>query len=249
VVVGADIAVHGGWTGGTAALLPRLDWTAPILTWAGILGIALPLYVVTMAGQNVPGVAIMKTYGYEVPWRETMAVTGIGTVAGAMAGGHVVNLAAITASLAASPDAHPDPRRRWIASATAGWAYLVLALASAAFTAFVSAASADVVGAVAGLALLGTLASSLSAAFTAPPAPSATAPSAAGSSGAGAGRGGAGRGGSGGREAAAVTFVVAASGLTFGGVGAGFWALAAGLIVCGVLRVPALSAARGERHS
>jgi benzoate membrane transport protein len=196
----------------------------------------------------------MKTYGYEVPWRETMAVTGIGTVAGAMAGGHVVNLAAITASLAASPDAHPDPRRRWIASATAGWAYLVLALASAAFTAFVSAASADVVGAVAGLALLSTLASSLAGAFTAPPAPSAAGSSAAGSSAAGSSAAGssgagAGRGGSGGREAAAVTFVVAASGLTFGGVGAGFWALAAGLIVCGVLRVPALSAARGERHS
>jgi benzoate membrane transport protein len=142
-----------------------------------------------------------------------MAVTGVGTVAGALAGGHVVNLAAITASLSASPDAHPDPRRRWIASATAGWAYLVLALLSAAFTAFVSASSADVVGAVAGLALLGTLASSLSAAFTAP-------------SGTGSGRAGPAD-----REAAAVTFVVAASGLAFGGIGAAFWALAAGLLV------------------
>jgi benzoate membrane transport protein len=231
VVVGVAVARSGGWTGGTAALLPHLDWTVPTLTWGGVLGIALPLYVVTMAGQNVPGVAIMSTYGYQVPWRETMAVTGIGTVAGALAGGHVVNLAAITASLSASPDAHPDPRRRWTASATAGWAYLVLALLSAAFTAFVSTASADVVGAVAGLALLPTLASSLGGALS------------AGGNGGGAGPA------SGDREAAAVTFVVAASGLTFGGIGAAFWALAAGLIVLAVLRVPALSAGRGERHS
>jgi benzoate membrane transport protein len=193
-------ARHGGWTG---ALLPHLDWTAPSLTWAALLGIALPLYVVTMAGQNVPGVAVMATYGYQVPWRETMAVTGFGTVAGALAGGHVVNLAAITASLSASPDADPDPRRRWIASHTAGWAYLVIALLSAAFTALVSAAPPDVIGAVAGLALLGTLSASLVGALSAPE----------------------------GREAAAITFVVAASGLSFLGIGAAFWALAAGLLV------------------
>jgi benzoate membrane transport protein len=200
IVVGIDIARHGGWTGDP---LPHLDWTAPSLTWAALLGIALPLYVVTMAGQNVPGVAVMSTYGYQVPWRETMAVTGIGTVAGALAGGHVVNLAAITASLSASPDADPDPGRRWIASFTAGCAYLVLALFSAAFTVFLTTAPADVIGAVAGLALLGTLSSSLAAALS----------------------------GTEGREAAAITFVVAASGLSFLGIGAAFWALAAGLLV------------------
>lgn len=200
VVVGIDIARSGGVHG---TLLPHLDWTAPDLTWAGVLGIALPLYVVTMAGQNVPGVAVMKSYGYEVPWRETMTVTGIGTTAGALAGGHAINLAAITASLSASPDADPDPRRRWLASYTAGWAYLVLALLSAALTAFVSAAPANVVSAVAGLALLGTLSASLSGALSKPE----------------------------GREAAAVTFVVAASGLGMLGIGAAFWALAAGMLV------------------
>jgi benzoate membrane transport protein len=156
-----------------------------------------------MAGQNVPGVAIMSSYGYQVPWRETMAVTGIGTAVAALAGGHAVNLAAITASMAASPDAHPDPRRRWVASYTAGWAYLVLALLSTALTTFVSAAPLDVVSAVAGLALLGTLSSSLAGALSAAEE----------------------------REAAAITFVVAASGLTFLGIGAAFWALAAGLLV------------------
>jgi benzoate membrane transport protein len=200
VVVGIDVAGHGGLHG---VLVPHLAWTTPAFTWAGVLGLALPLYVVTMAGQNVPGVAIMSSYGYEVPWRETMAVTGIGTAASALAGGHAINLAAITAALAASPDADPDPGRRWIASWTSGWAYLVLALLSTALTTFVSAAPLDVVGAVAGLALLGTLASSLAGALSAAE----------------------------GREAAAITFVVAASGLTFLGIGAAFWALAAGLLV------------------
>lgn len=204
LVVGIDVARRGGLHG---VLLPHLAWTTPTLTWAGLLGLALPLYVVTMAGQNVPGVAIMSSYGYQVPWRETMAVTGIGTAVGALAGGHAINLAAITASMAASPDAHPDPRRRWVASCTAGCAYLALALLSTALTTFVSVAPLNVVGAVAGLALLGTLSSSLASALSAAE----------------------------GREAAAITFVVAASGLTFLGIGAAFWALAAGLLVRAVL--------------
>jgi benzoate membrane transport protein len=130
-----------------------------------------------------------------------MTVTGLGTAVGAAAGGHAINLAAISAALVAAPDAHPDPKRRWTAAATTGWAYLVLALLSGALTTFVSGAPADVVGAVAGLALLGTLASSLSAALGDPAD----------------------------RTAAAITFVVAASGITFLGVGAAFWALVAGL--------------------
>ena len=125
-VVGIDAAGHGGIHG---ALLPHLDWTTPAFTGAGLLSLALPLYVVTMAGQNVPGVAVMSSYGYQVPWRETMTVTGLGTAAGALGGGHAINLAAITAAMAASPDADPDPGRRWIASWTSGWAYLVLAMA------------------------------------------------------------------------------------------------------------------------
>jgi benzoate membrane transport protein len=205
VVVSVDAVRAGGVHG---VLLPHLVWTTPAFSWAALLGLALPLYVVTMAGQNVPGVAIMSSYGYQVPWRETMAVTGIGTAVSALAGGHAINLAAITASLAASPDAHPDPRRRWVASFTSGLAYLVLALLSTALTALVSVAPLAVVGAVAGLALLGPLASALASALSA----------------------------AGGREAAAITFVVAASGLTFLGIGAAFWALAAGLLVHAVLR-------------
>jgi benzoate membrane transport protein len=214
VVIAADAARasqqgHGGPHG---ALVPHLAWTAPTLTWASLLGLAIPLYVVTMAGQNIPGVAVMSSYGYQVPWRETMTVTGLGTAAGAMAGGHAINLAAITASMAASPDADPDPARRWVASWTAGWSYLVLALFSTALVAFISVAPPSVAGTVAGLALLGTLSASLAASLSAAE----------------------------GREAAAITFVVAASGLTFFGIGAAFWALAAGLLIRAVLpRTPA----------
>ena len=163
----------------------------------------------------------MASYGYQVPWRETLTVTGLGTAAGATFGGHAINLAAITASMAASPDADPDPGRRWLASYTSGWSYLVLALFSAALTTFVSAAPPDVAGAVAGLALLGTLSASLAGAL------SATA----------------------GREAAAITFVVAASGLTFLGIGAAFWALAAGLLVRAVLPRPATPEPQPENET
>ena len=206
-VIAIDVARRGGVHG---SLIPHLDWTTPAITWTAAASIALPLYIVTMAGQNIPGVAVMATYGYQVPWRATMAVTGVATAAAATAGGHTLNLAAITASLAASPDADPDPGRRWIASSAAGWAYIVLGMLSAALTTLVSAAPAGVVGAVAGLALLATLASSLGGALSAAE----------------------------GREAAAITFVVAASGLTLAGIGAAFWALVAGLLVRAVLSAP-----------
>jgi benzoate membrane transport protein len=203
-VVGVDVWRHGGASG---SILPHLDVTMPAFTWAGLLSIAIPLYIVTMAGQNIPGVAVMASYGYQVPWRESMTVTGIATAAAAPFGGHALNLAAISASLCASPDADPDPGRRWIASSVCGIGYLVIGLVSAAFTTFAGAVSQDVIGAVAGLALLGTLASSLAGALSA----------------------------AGNREAAAITFVVAASGLSFAGIGAAFWALIAGLLVRAVL--------------
>jgi benzoate membrane transport protein len=203
--------LHDGGVAGPMA--PHPAWTAPTLTWQALVGIALPLYVVTMASQNVPGAAVLASYGYVVPWRSSMVVTGLGTLVGAPAGGHTVNLAAITAALAASPEASPDPRRRWIASHTAGWAYLVLAGLSTALASVVALAPEGVVEAAAGLALLGALGSALAGAVAAPA----------------------------GREAAVVTFVVAASGLAFWGVGGAFWALVGGLLVrwvVGSRRVP-----------
>ncbi|AYF74986.1 benzoate transporter BenE [Nocardia yunnanensis] len=186
-----------------AGLVPRVEWTVPHWSWQAMIGVAVPLYIVTMAAQNIPGTAVMKTFDYRVPWRAAMAVTGIGTVLGAFAGGHAINLAAISAALSAAPSAHPDPKRRWIAACTAGCAYLVLALASGALVVLVAAAPRGVLETVAGLALVATLAGALTAALT----PAAH------------------------RVAAALTFLVAASGIGLLGIGAAFWALAAGLVV------------------
>ncbi|ETA03200.1 hypothetical protein ThrDRAFT_03333 [Frankia casuarinae] len=205
VAVGIWFGRHGG---PDRPLLPRVALTAPTLNWASMLSLAVPLYVVTMASQNVPGVAVLSSYGYAVPWREAMTVTGVGTVLGAFAGGHAINLAAITAALAASPDAHPDPRRRWVVAHLAAWTFLALALLSTLLVTVAAAAPTGVTTALAGLALVGTLASALTSALADPAE----------------------------RQAAVVTFVVAASGVTLARVGAAFWALAAGLLVRAALR-------------
>lgn len=185
-----------------ADLVPRIDFTAPTFTVAGVVGIALPLYLVTMASQNIPGVAVMAGLGYQVPWRRSMIVTGFGTLFGATAGGHAINLAAISAALAAGPEAGEDRSRRWIASLTAGMALIVLGVASALFGTLVALAPVGVIAAVAGLALLGTLAASLTSALTDPVE----------------------------RVPAVITFVTAASGTVIFGVSAAFWALVAGLV-------------------
>ena len=146
------ILVSVGRDGALTWAAPALSFTSPTLTFAAIVSIAVPLYVVTMASQNVPGAAVMASAGYTIPWRESLLITGAATMAGAPAGGHAVNLAAITAALPASPEADPDPARRWIASSATGWGYVVLAPAVAALTVLVAAAPPGLVEAVAGLA-------------------------------------------------------------------------------------------------
>ena len=137
-----------------------------------------------------------------------MLVTGAGTILSTPFGGHAMNLAALSAALAASKEAGGDTSRRWIADFTSGLAYVVLALFSAALVTVVSAAPPGLLEAVAGLALIGTLAASVSSALAVAEE----------------------------RIAASVTFLVAASGLSFAGIGAAFWALAAGLVVRWVLK-------------
>ncbi|MCT2224246.1 benzoate/H(+) symporter BenE family transporter [Microbacterium paraoxydans] len=190
-----------------AVLLPRFELTMPAFTVGALVGIALPLFIVTMASQNVPGIAIMRSFGYEVPWRPAMLVTGLGTAVGAPAGGHAINLAAISAALAASPDADPDPDRRWLAGVSTGASYLVLGAFSAAFATLVVLAPTAVIPAVAGLALFGAFGAAVQQAIGDP----------------------------GERLPAVVTFLVAASGIAVLGVSAAFWALVAGLLVRTVL--------------
>lgn len=182
------------------ALLPSPTWTTPALSWSAVVSVAVPLFVVTMASQNIPGVAVLAGFGYTAPLRPVMLVTGAGTVLAAGFGGHAINLAAISAALAAGPEGGPDPRRRWRAAVVAGLGYLVLGAASAAVAAVALAAPAGLIAAAAGLALVGTLASSLAGAFS----PTMH------------------------REAAAVTFLVTVSGIAVGGISAAFWGLLAG---------------------
>ena len=206
IVVGLSVAQENASVD-PALLVPRVEWTMPTLTVGSLIGIAVPLYIVTMASQNVPGVAIMRSFGYEVPWRPAMLVTGIGTIIGAPAGGHAINLAAISAALAAAPEADADPHRRWVAGAATGVSYVAFGAASAAFATLVLLAPEAVIPAVAGLALFGAFGSAVQQAIDDP----------------------------GERMPAVVTFLVAASGIAVLGVGAAFWALVAGLVVRAVL--------------
>lgn len=205
------IAVHIATSGArihASELWPRVVVTTPAFTLAAVIGISVPLYLVTMASQNVPGVAVMKGFGYEVPWRRTMLVTGAGTAVGAAAGGHAINLAAISAALAAGPEAGEDLERRWIASVTAGTVFVLFGIGSTAIGTLVLLAPAGVLPAVAGLALLTTLGAALQAALADP----------------------------GERMPAVVTFATAASGIAIAGISSAFWALVVGLVVRSVLR-------------
>ncbi len=183
------------------SVVPAIEVTAPVFEAGALVGIALPLFIVTMASQNVPGMGVLATFGFRPPLRPVLLATGAATAAGAPLGGHAINLAAITAALVAGPDAHPDPGRRWVASVAAGVVYLVLGASAGLAASFIAAAPPILIEAVAGLALLGALAGALTAAMGDPDR----------------------------REAATLTFVVSASGVTAAGISAPFWGLVAGL--------------------
>ena len=185
-------AFDGAW--------PRLAVTPPALAFATLGSLGLPLFVVTMASQNVPGFAVLNANGYRPRVRPIFVGTGLASAGAALLGGTLVNLAAITAALCAGPDAHPDPRKRYASAVVAGVVYVVLGAGAGAATVLVTAAPPLLIQAVAGLALLASLAGALASAFAQER----------------------------GRLPAAVTFVVAASGVSVFGVGAPFWALVAG---------------------
>jgi benzoate membrane transport protein len=206
VVTVVLIAWHVRDTNATIAwsnVWPEPVWTTPNLDGTALISIAIPLYIVTMASQNVPGVAVLASFGYVAPWRASLTTTGIGTVLGAPFGGHAINLAALSAALAAGSEAGADRSRRWVAAVTAGVMYIVLGLFSGLLVILVAASPEGMLEVVAGLALLGTMASALTAALA----------------------------DSDDRIACLVTFLVAASGVVFFSIGAAFWALRGGLLV------------------
>ena len=186
-------------------------WAVPVFTMptfsvAAAIGIALPLFVVTMASQNLPGVAAQRAAGYDVPVSPVVATTGLATLALAPFGAYALNLAAITAAICMGREAHEDPARRWTASATAGVIYIVVGLLGGAVVGLIAAFPKELVLAVAGFALLGTIGSALAAAMK----------------------------DEGQREAALITFLVTASGLSLWGVGAAFWGAVAGTVTLAV---------------
>jgi benzoate membrane transport protein len=192
-----------------AAIHPDLVFVEPVFTWHGIVSVAIPLFIVTMASQNIPGIAILKVNHYEPQPGVLFASTGVFSIFAGVLGSVPVNLAAITAAMCASEDAHPDPARRYWAAIVAGFGYVVFGLVAGGVIAFVSLSPPILLQAVAGLALIAAFSNSAFAAYREP----AT------------------------REAAAITFLVTASGTSFAGVSGAFWGLVAGGLMMALQRV------------
>lgn len=203
------VAIAGTSGDGFHATWPRLAFELPHFDLRTLVGVGIPLFIVTMASQNVAGMAVLRSFGFNPPLRPLLVSTGAATVIGAPFGAHGVNLAALTAALVAGPEADPEREHRWIAGASSGATYLVIGPFAGLATALVAEAPHVLVTAVAGLALLPALAGALSAATADPFL----------------------------RDAAVVTLVVAASGVNAFGISAPFYGLTAGLLVHGLARL------------
>jgi benzoate membrane transport protein len=186
---------------------PPLVFVMPVFTLDALVKIALPLFVITMASQNLTGLAVMRANGYKVDSGPPFVLTGIASAVVAFAGGLTINLAAITAAIAAGPEAHPDPARRWLAPVAAGMSYFVLAVLAGVAAAFIAASPPLLIQAVAGLALLPSLGAALAGALATEEE----------------------------RLPAIVTFVTTASGITLIGIGGAFWGLVVGIVLVAIL--------------
>ena len=203
------IGINQGLSVGASDWLIGINIVQPEFSIASVFSIALPLYLVAMASQNIPGIAIMKSFGYEVPFRSSLVTTGIGTVVASFFGGFVMNLAAITAALNANEQAHKDPAKRWIASVSGGLVYWVFAVFAGIAVAFVYQTPRELLLAASGLALLPTIVNSFNVMVE-------TADQ---------------------RLPAVITFLVASSGVAFFSVGAAFWAILLGLTLIALLKL------------
>jgi benzoate membrane transport protein len=180
----------------------RPEFVMPAFSLSALIGVALPLFVVTMASQNVPGVAVIRASGFSVPISPVIGWTGVANLVLAPFGGYALNLAAITAAICMGREAHADPKRRYVAAVAAGIFYLLIGLFGATVGALFAAFPKELVLVIAGLALFGTIGNGLAAALANEQE----------------------------REPALVTFLVTASGVTLFGIGAAFWGLVAGVI-------------------
>ncbi len=183
-------------------------FTLPALSLASVFGIALPLFIVTMTSQNVPGVAVIRASGYAVPISPVIGWTGVVNVLLAPFGAFALNLAAITAAICMGREAHQDPRRRYVAAIFAGIFYIIVGLFGATVAAVFVAFPEELVMAIAGIALFGTIGNSLAAAMREEND----------------------------REPALIAFLVTASGVSLVGIGSAFWGLVAGGVTLMVWR-------------
>ncbi len=175
-------------------------FTAPQFSLAAAISLAIPLFVVTMASQNLPGVAVIRASGYDLPVSRLITLTGLATLVLAPFGAFALNFSAITAAMCMGPEAHEDRDRRYTAAVSCGALYIAIGLFGAVITGLLAAFPKELVVAIAGLALLGTIGTSLAAALREEPH----------------------------REAALITFLVTLSGVVVAGVGSAFWGVVAG---------------------
>jgi len=210
LAVGAVLA----WSLGLVKPIPALGFSTLALevpAWdaATLLGLGLPLYLVTMASQNLPGFAVLRAAGYQPPTQPVLGVTGAVSLATAFLGAHTSNLAAISAALCTGPDAHPDPARRWMTGPFYALWWGLIALFGSSLVGLFGALPPALLATVAGLALLGSMASAMGSALAADQD----------------------------RLAAAGTLAVTSSGVTLMGVGSAFWGLVFGLSILALDRL------------
>ena len=181
-------------------------FTAPVFSLSAAISLALPLFVVTMASQNLPGVAVMRATGYDLPVSKLITLTGLATLVLAPFGAFALNFSAITAAICMGPEAHEDKVRRYTAAVVCGGIYVLIGLFGAVVTGLLTAFPKELVVAIAGLALLGSIGGGLHTALADERH----------------------------REAALITFLVTLSGVVIGGVGSAFWGVVAGGVALAV---------------
>lgn len=209
VLAALATGVASAYTLGPATLpaltlpLPVLTFISPTFSFQVIIGLALPLYLVTMASQNLPGFATLRAAGYEPPVRPALITTGALSALSGLFGAHTISMAAITAAICLGDDVHPDRAKRWKVGLIYGGIWVALGLLSPAILPLLKSLPPQIMTLLVALALLGPLMGALTGAFTAPPT----------------------------RFAATMTLAVTASGVAAFGIGAAFWGLTAGLAI------------------
>ncbi|WP_111801566.1 MULTISPECIES: benzoate/H(+) symporter BenE family transporter [unclassified Rhizobium] len=184
----------------------KLEFAAPVFTMPAfslnaLLSVALPLFLITLTGQYMPGMLVLRNDGFKTSANPIVTVTGLGSLLMAPFGSHAFNIAAITAAIATGREAHEDPRKRWIAGIAAGSFYVLVGVFGVTLAAVFMAFPATFITTLAGLALLGTIGGSLAGALADPTS----------------------------REAALITFLASAANITLLGIGGAFWGLVIGL--------------------